>query len=289
MLLRRFGRTGVLADMDEAVTALAESVQVSAPDDPGRAGRLANLGGALLDRYERLAAPADIEQAITVTRDAIAAADADNPYRTLYLNSLSGALRARFGQSRNLGDLDEAVAVASEAVSQAPPEHPDRARYLLNLAESLRVTFEVTGEDGLAETAVDAFAQAAAPSQAPPSIRALAARGRGQAGYGGRTGAVPPWVHGGPCPRGALAAHLVGARRPAWRAAAACRRLPREDRRRHRSRPGGVLLHPYRPRAGVCPRAGHGGGTALHHAVRQLRDSLRAKPSLWAAYLHTGA
>jgi CHAT domain-containing protein len=66
----RFGRTGELAELDEAITAIRSAVTATAEDYPERSAYLNPLGLALRARFERSGAPADREAAMAAFMDA---------------------------------------------------------------------------------------------------------------------------------------------------------------------------------------------------------------------------
>jgi hypothetical protein len=82
-LRARFGRTGRLADLDEAITAGRNAVADTPPHDPDRPGRLSSLGNALLTRFERTGHLADLDEAITAGRNAVATTPPNGGYRVL--------------------------------------------------------------------------------------------------------------------------------------------------------------------------------------------------------------
>jgi hypothetical protein len=63
LLHDRFGRTGTLADLQEAIASLREAVALTHPSSLDLPARLHSLGTALHDRYERTKTMADLEAA----------------------------------------------------------------------------------------------------------------------------------------------------------------------------------------------------------------------------------
>ncbi|MFD4604366.1 CHAT domain-containing protein, partial [Streptomyces sp. NPDC058464] len=92
-------------------------------DHPERAGRLSNLGAALLARFERTGALEDLDTAITVGQQAVATTPADHPERAGRLTNLGNALQTRSERTGRPQDLDAAASRLLEAseVSAAAP------------------------------------------------------------------------------------------------------------------------------------------------------------------------
>ena len=141
----RFERTGMLPDLDEAVTIGRAAAEATPPDDPDRAVMLSNLGAILQRRFERTGVLADLEESVAAMRAAMEATPADHPDRALMLSNLGSALRLRFERTSVLADLDEAVMIGRAAAEATPADDPDRAGMLSNLGVVLVARFERTG------------------------------------------------------------------------------------------------------------------------------------------------
>ena len=74
-LRARYARTGVLADLEQAISVYQQAVQRTPPDSPDLPGFLDNLGIGLSDRYVRTGVLADLEQAISIYEQALTALD----------------------------------------------------------------------------------------------------------------------------------------------------------------------------------------------------------------------
>ena len=151
-LQARFGHTGVLGDLDEAITIGRDAVAATPTDHPHRPRRLSNLGFALRLRFERTGVLGDLDEAIALFRDAVAATPTNHPDRPKMLSNLATALRIRFERTGVLGDLDEAITIGRDAAT--PTNHPDRPGYLSNLATALGIRFGRTGVLGDLDEAV---------------------------------------------------------------------------------------------------------------------------------------
>ena len=91
-LQSRFMRTGALADLDQAITAAREAVEITSPGHPDQARMLSNLGMILNSRFEQTGDLADLDQAITATRAAAEATPPGGTGRAGALSNLGGAL-----------------------------------------------------------------------------------------------------------------------------------------------------------------------------------------------------
>lgn len=155
LLQLRYGQAGDLADLQDAVlfgrAAVAES-----PD----AGRLTNLGGALISMHAGTGDPALLEEALTCEREAVRLTPADHPSRAKYLHNLAGALHRRYELAADAGDLEAAVEIHREAMACAAPDDPDRALFLSDLGGALRSLYVAISETSLLEEAVEAERQA---------------------------------------------------------------------------------------------------------------------------------
>jgi hypothetical protein len=78
-LRTRFGRVGVLADLDAGIRAVEEAIQTTAADQPEYATMLSDLGMALRARFERTGAESDLDAAIEANQEAVQATPAEDP------------------------------------------------------------------------------------------------------------------------------------------------------------------------------------------------------------------
>jgi hypothetical protein len=119
----RSGRTGALADLDEAISLGREAVASAPGDWPDRAMGMSNPGIALQDRFEQTGALADLDEAISLGRQAVTIIAVDHPGRALALSILGNALLTRFQQTGVQAELDEAIDALGCAVDveAAPP------------------------------------------------------------------------------------------------------------------------------------------------------------------------
>lgn len=119
-LWTRFGRTGQLADLDEAVTFGRDAVAATPPDHPEHPQRLATLSAALQTRFGRTGQQADLDGALSAAREAVATNPPDHPDQTAYLYTLGNTLHTQFQRTGEQADLDEAIATYVAAVDVKP-------------------------------------------------------------------------------------------------------------------------------------------------------------------------
>ncbi|MFD4231090.1 hypothetical protein [Streptomyces sp. NPDC058545] len=164
--------SGSPSDMDHAVEAFDEALDLLPADSPLRARTHAELGNALraraaisgdvgdldasiaayreavaadadhfaltgfatarLDRFLRRGGRADLDEAVTLSRGAAQAAPEHEQHTALHLAGI--ALRLRFDHFGDLRDLDEAIETGGQSVRAIPPRHTLRPAYLSNLA-----------------------------------------------------------------------------------------------------------------------------------------------------------
>ena len=126
----RFGLTGRIADLDNAIAAHQKALALPPPYPADRAGFRANYSAALFARYEAAGEAGDLDQAVAVAREAVELApdaqtgQADQGARlalSTSVQNLAVTLASRFQLRRNRADLDEAIDAAREAIPITDP------------------------------------------------------------------------------------------------------------------------------------------------------------------------
>ena len=145
--LDRYGITGRMADLDNAVATRRQAVAMEVPDLADRAGHQANLSAALVARYETTGNVPDLDQAVTAARAA------------------TGIARAAGGQDRP---------VRPRAPGPDPAPAIRRARQTSQFERSADTAGAL--DHAAASEAIAASRSAAEIDTAPATIRALAAR-----------------------------------------------------------------------------------------------------------------
>ncbi|GAB1641340.1 CHAT domain-containing protein [Krasilnikovia sp. MM14-A1259] len=162
VLIERAATLGDDADLTTVVADARWLLEVTGPDDPERAERLAHLGVVHRLRHQRLGETADLDAAIVSWR---AVADAGTSDAGLHGN-LSDALIDRFTRTGRLDDLIAAVAHARTAAGAVVAEHPDRPQMLAHFSIALRLRYRRLGDPADLDDAVD---QAQAAVDATPA------------------------------------------------------------------------------------------------------------------------
>jgi Tetratricopeptide repeat len=123
-LLRRYQRTGRLADIDEAVSALRDAL---ADQPAGRQRALRNLALALKLRYAAAGDLADLDDAAKALREALT--DLSGPPSAPLLAELAAVLGLRFARTGEPADIDEAVSAARQAATLTEADSGEYGRY----------------------------------------------------------------------------------------------------------------------------------------------------------------
>ena len=151
----RYLSTQHLADLDRAVTAAQNAVDLVDPATPD-GGRLGVLATSLRLRYARTSDIADANRAVINAEKAVAATPDDVPRRAARLSILASCRGGRYRGTRQLEDIDRAITAAQQAL-QIPDPHPrDRKNRWANLGTALRIRGERTKDPSDLNEAVTA-------------------------------------------------------------------------------------------------------------------------------------
>jgi tetratricopeptide (TPR) repeat protein len=141
----RFRQTGVIQDLDKAISLLREVLEFPTPD-ADRWISLNELGFTLTTRFGQMGDICELSNAIALHREALKWQPGDHPSRSDSLNKLGLALWTRSTRTDDLQDLKEAISLHREALSLRPVSHPERSYSLSNLAIALRDLLVRDGE-----------------------------------------------------------------------------------------------------------------------------------------------
>jgi tetratricopeptide (TPR) repeat protein len=163
----RFGRTGDVADLSEAITTAQAVIRETAPYDARYTNRLSTLAGFLQARFVSTMDISDLDAAVESYRKALDAAAADHEDRPMYLSNLGRARLLRYAYvSQDPAELDTALAEMRTAVDTTTPDDPGLGTRLSGLHQAYRARYEATRDAGdLAEALRTAHAavEATAP------------------------------------------------------------------------------------------------------------------------------
>jgi hypothetical protein len=113
----RWGRTGAVEDLEDAVATMAEAVHRTPDDHEWYPGRSSQLGGLLQLRFAVSGDRRDLDDGIEVIRTAAGAVPAGHQDWPMFRSNLGRALLFRYGMAQDEADLDEAMAMLTDAVT----------------------------------------------------------------------------------------------------------------------------------------------------------------------------
>lgn len=142
--------------LDRSIVLFRAALAATPEDHPKYAGRLNNLGHALLALFECTERRAVLVETVLVRRQAAEATPEDHPDRAVFLNDLGNVLQTLFECTGQLEAIAEAVAARRAALGAIAESDPDRTMYLNNLGISSRTLFERTWKSDVLAEAVAA-------------------------------------------------------------------------------------------------------------------------------------
>lgn len=158
--LRRYAVAGDPRELERAIGASREALELIPPDLPHRAVPLSHLGNAHLLRYSRTGELLDLDEAIVSMRQAAEFTTSDSPYLARVQGSLGACLIARYERKGELSDLLEGIGAVREALDRAETESPDQPRLLLSLGNGLVLCYLRTGDMAELGEAIGAYRSA---------------------------------------------------------------------------------------------------------------------------------
>ena len=153
----RFGRTGDVADLGDAIATARAVVAETASFDPKYTNRLTTLGGFLQARFVSTMDTADLDAAIESYQRALAAAGTKHEDRPMYLSNLGRTRLLRYVYvSQDRAELDTALAEIQSAVEKTSPDDPGLGTRLSALHQARRARHAATGDPEDLSGALDA-------------------------------------------------------------------------------------------------------------------------------------
>jgi hypothetical protein len=162
-LSARFASTDVLADLDEAITALRQALSRGpAPDLDVQPIVFTNLAIALTKRAGYSGSLQDLDQAVDAARHALDLTSATDLRRSWRLDALANILGLRYHRTGAEADIREAIAAQRQAVEATEPGRLHQVQMLGDLGgELLRLAVEADGPaDAELEEAISWLRQA---------------------------------------------------------------------------------------------------------------------------------
>jgi len=156
----RFGRTGELSDISEAISLQQQAVQLTPNGHADIPPYLNNLGHSYGCRFRRTGELSDIEEAISAQQRAVQLTPNGHAHMPARLNNLGTLYLRRFERTGELSDISEAISTQQRAVQLTPHGHADIPMNLNNIGTSYLCRFERTGELADISEAISAQQQA---------------------------------------------------------------------------------------------------------------------------------
>ncbi|MFE1441746.1 CHAT domain-containing protein [Streptomyces sp. NPDC058739] len=131
-----FVRTGLPADLDEAVDAGRLAADAFPAGHVKRAGTMTNLASVLMLRARLLGRRGDADEGVRYGRAAVRAVPYPHPDRCWHLSALAGALLSGFLVSGDAADLEEAADAARQSLALQPDGDWRRVGALCHLGDA---------------------------------------------------------------------------------------------------------------------------------------------------------
>ncbi|KAA1477031.1 TPR-like protein [Dentipellis sp. KUC8613] len=145
-LCARFEQTGHLPDIDNAILALREALDIIPAQHEYVSKFLSNLAYLYEVRFDRSGILEDIDQSIAIREQLLAEVASDVSKQPDRLISLAVLLCSRFQHSGELADIDKAILLEREAISLVPESDASYFRYMSHLGMALSIRFERKGQ-----------------------------------------------------------------------------------------------------------------------------------------------
>jgi hypothetical protein len=175
-LQMRFEHLRRATDLDKAITAAREAIDITPVDHQEHAGFLDRLSAVLQLRFKETGSVADINEAVEIGQRSVAATSQGEPNQAGRMNNLALAFFNRFKALSDLADLDAAMKLGGAAVTSTPYDNPACGKYAGNLANYSYQRLLHTREPEFLDQALMYYQLAARLPTAPAFVRAMNAR-----------------------------------------------------------------------------------------------------------------
>ncbi|KAE9406010.1 hypothetical protein BT96DRAFT_876203 [Gymnopus androsaceus JB14] len=150
------GHLGELSDIESAILALKQAVELTPDGHADKPGMLNNLGHAYQERFSHLGELSDMESAIVAMKQAVELTPDGHPDKPSLLNSLVRGLQAQFGHLEDLSSIDN----VKQAVELIPDGDAVKPSLLNSLSHFFLLQFHQLGKLNDIESAIIAKNQA---------------------------------------------------------------------------------------------------------------------------------
>ncbi len=160
-LQRRYAALFVQNDVERAIDAYDEILNITDDDHPSLPGYLNNLGMALLDRYCLLGEMADLERSITVREKMLLVTPDEHPAKPMFINTFCRALLERHKALGSKEDLDRCIELQEIVVAITPNSHYGKSDMVELLGAAYTSRFEIDKNLSDLDQAIDLFTEKA--------------------------------------------------------------------------------------------------------------------------------
>jgi tetratricopeptide (TPR) repeat protein len=141
ILGRRFERTGMIVDLDRAVSVLTDTVPMILKDTKNYVVGLGYLATLLGIRFEHQGDVADLDASIRYMKNVLQLTPNNDSDRLVQLYNQANRLAERAQYTGAISDLDAAIAYGQQVLNFAPKNHPERANWLRGLSQFFGMRF----------------------------------------------------------------------------------------------------------------------------------------------------
>ena len=144
-LLERFNKTASVDDLNAAVTAWQQAIELIPKDNQERPGILSSLANGLRAQFDWYRSLKYLDASIIANQEAVALTPENYPHRGGHLNNLGLALCRRAETTGLLEDANNAVHCIEDAIKATPNGYHERPVYLNDLCVALKLRSRISG------------------------------------------------------------------------------------------------------------------------------------------------
>jgi len=152
---RRYLHTGDATELDRALAAWEEGLEIAQHDPRGVVHLLTNISAGHIARFHRFGALTDLDNGIRVSQQALESISEAAPDRPLVLHGLAVLFMERYNVANQLPDLEEGVQMFQEAVELASAGTADLPIFLMGFGTALMQLHEATEEIEVLDYAIE--------------------------------------------------------------------------------------------------------------------------------------